>query len=174
MQLDRASRNPQHRERSRSKRIHDTRLTSIATITEWLAKTKAVANYAMDHASSAVLIRCFKYQLRYTSGEPDVQNAFKILSIPGIPHVTMLIAVRCVLPRSPNQGIHRCKYRMLDVIQRCKKRPPEGPLTPKGMGGEVDSGNEFPSALLPFVSSNVRMILPQVHLRKPCYDFSFL
>ena len=41
----------------------------------------------------------------------DVQNAFKILSILGIPHVTMRIAVRCVLPRSPNQGIHRCKYR---------------------------------------------------------------
>ena len=41
---------------------------------------------------------------------PDVQNAFKVLSILGIPHVTMRIAVRCVLPRSPNQGIHRCKY----------------------------------------------------------------
>ena len=67
MQLDRASRNPQHCDLSSSKRIHDTRLTSIAIITEWLAKTKAVANYAMDHASSAVLIRCFKYQLRYTS-----------------------------------------------------------------------------------------------------------
>ena len=43
--------------------------------------------------------------------DPDVQNAFKVLSILGIPHVTMLIAVRCALPRSPNQGIHRCRCR---------------------------------------------------------------
>ena len=37
-----------------------------------------------------------------------VLNAFKGLPILGIPHITVRIAVRCVLHRYSSQGIHRC------------------------------------------------------------------
>ena len=41
-------------------------------------------------------------------GSPAVLNAFKILPILGLPHITVRIALRCVLHRFSSQGIHRC------------------------------------------------------------------
>ena len=83
----------------------------------------------------------------------------------------LLIALRCVLHRYGNQDIHRWKFgfvmslvRLLCVIsllmlqQRAASR---GALMLQL------------KARLSCVGL-VLMILPQVHLRKPCYDFSFL
>ena len=40
--------------------------------------------------------------------------------------------------------------------------------------GEAPPHPETHNAYSQWLSGCVRMILPQVHLRKPCYDFSFL
>ena len=72
-------------------------------------------------------------------------------------------------------------------------RPAEGGRDPKGSasppGGKAPArGGEVASRLFPPARADAResrgspcvwvrsvsMILPQVHLRKPCYDFSFL
>ena len=63
----------------------------------------------------------------------------------------------------------------------------QAPLAPRGAALEFRSGNQWPERLSPSrirqdthhsyargSDGYVRMILPQVHLRKPCYDFSFL
>jgi hypothetical protein len=49
---------------------------------------------------------------RVSSTQKDI---FKTLCLLGILHITMRIAVSCVLPRSPNLGIHRCKYQDSEV-----------------------------------------------------------
>ena len=74
---------------------------------------RGVANYAVPWHVAQDAYDASNTNSDIHQRDPDVQNAFKVLSILGIPHVTMLIAVRCVLPRSPNQGIHRCRYRGL-------------------------------------------------------------
>ena len=88
-------------------------LTQIAITTKWLAKPteRGVANYAVPWHVAQDAYDASNTNSDIHQRDPDVQNAFKVLSILGIPHVTMLIAVRCVLPRSPNQGIHRCRCR---------------------------------------------------------------
>ena len=85
----------------------------------------------------------------------------------------MCITVRCALPRTPNQGIHRCRCRIgirnlqtFVVLRRLRSMP-----------NQLDWGtNSMTCPLHHFRGDGqvVRMILPQVHLRKPCYDFSFL
>ena len=116
--------------RARAKqKIHDTMLTQIAITTKWLAKPaeRGVANYAVPWHVAQDAYDASNTNSDIHQRDPDVQNAFKILSILGIPHFTMGIAVRCVLPRSPNQGIHRCRYRglscsPLDAISRAEPR----------------------------------------------------
>ena len=72
-----------------------------------------------------------------------------------------------------------------------RRIPPHGPLASKGRGGPSDiAGHSVglrqlepcgPSAQAEFSPQTLTearldslMILPQVHLRKPCYDFYFL
>ena len=93
-------------------------------------------------------------------------HAFKDLLIPGTPQFILNIAVRYVLHHYSSQDIHHCKIlkeyielqKICIVLKVCKKtdRVKRDSLI-------IRNGIGF-----------VRMILPQVHLRKPCYDFSFL
>ena len=81
----------------------------------------------------------------------------------GVVHVAMRITVCCALHRAPMLGIHRRglrKFHSAPTPTHCI-HPLTSRRTPPQTNGISDT-------------RGVRMILPQVHLRKPCYDFSFL
>ena len=61
------------------------------------------------HQRGAGVTKEERHRTRRTSGEPVVLDAFRGLQIHGIPHITVRIAVRCILHRYSSQGIHRCK-----------------------------------------------------------------
>ena len=109
-----------------------------------------------------------------------MQYAFNILLIRGILPFTALIAFRCVLhrylePRHPSLKVVKMIL-ISDKIDGCKTGEHGRPNTAEPISIIARDSilgrcrhNKFR-----FVNWIRVMILPQVHLRKPCYDFSFL
>ena len=120
---------------------------------------------------------------------PKAQDAFKNLLVLGILQVTELITFHCALHRCSSQDIRRWKLLFLikemDQIN-CNNNKAAQCLTAcwaKNCNATHENLHKAHWHALPaqaltlMVHKNgllVRMILPQVHLRKPCYDFSFL
>ena len=125
---------------------------------------------------------------------PKAQYTFKSLLVHGILQFTMLITLRCALHRCSSRDIRRWKlWIKWEAANRHRHRwqnklPKNGSFTEKEDGPMLI---HYPRAMhqdaiisIPTQSSQkkvhddsfgcVWMILPQVHLRKPCYDFSFL
>ena len=121
---------------------------------------------------------------------PKAQYMFKFLSAHGILQFTMLIALRCTLHRRSNRDIRNWKFLAIRINsesenlgrgimlwfsdgswQACiaTRRAKHQHTSPKSILQEDD-----PKINNTVEWKHVRMILPQVHLRKPCYDFSFL
>ena len=97
--------------------------------------------------------------------EPKVLCAFEILMTLEILHITTSIAFCCVLLHGENLDIHCWKlyhilYSFLIHSFYLTHRLNENPQN--YVWGQIRSYKK------------VVMILPQVHLRKPCYDFTFL
>lgn len=130
---------------------------------------------------------------------PRAQLAFKNSMVHGILQFTPRIAFRYVLHRCKNRDIH-CRESFQDYTVRttntqhscgpnalldmyalapmqrrflfAKSTTPDGYSGPRAVAAKPPRGFRSPCTGLPIRVST--MILPQVHLRKPCYDFSFL
>lgn len=113
------------------------------------------------------------------------QLAFNILLAHGILQFAVLIALRCALHRHLNQDIHRWKLLERKEInspcvfmccarscEHARQLPTHTQCNPM----KCDSYVRVAPHTLAYTSVWILlvMILPQVHLRKPCYDFSFL
>ena len=102
-------------------------------------------------------------------------HAFKDLIIHEIPQFILHIAVRYVLHHYSSQDIHHCKiledYEISEEsFVKCRKKGFEKTLFKTSpVTVALDA-----KIMIDCLEQCVRMILPQVHLRKPCYDFSFL
>ncbi len=89
-------------------------------------------------------------------------------------HITYRISLRSSSLPEPRDPLLKVLIICLLTQATCSIRvwvpaggPARGPFAPKGGGKQgVVTGAEAPC--------NPVMILPQVHLRKPCYDFYFL
>jgi hypothetical protein len=130
---------------------------------------------------------------------PRAQLAFKNSMVHGILQFTPRIAFRYVLHRCESRDI-RCResFHHFSGDERtarpwsesraypsvpwrqiragfviAERSPPGGGKAPRGRGGNRRPG-EFRHCARVFRFGVSTMILPQVHLRKPCYDFSFL
>ena len=72
---------------------------------------------------------------------------------------------------------HRSSFEDLQRVHRCERKKEKGRRKKQGRAHARNESSQRQSFALPscspipFVSI---MILPQVHLRKPCYDFYFL
>lgn len=136
-----------------------------------------------------------------SAGRPRAQLAFKDSMVHGILQFTPSIAFRYVLHRCESRDI-RCRESFCFLETTRRRRPSRGPggagrASVRGpwrgpRRGSLGPGRVRPPYLVFRESSPRRqgclrtgarvcllvqvstMILPQVHLRKPCYDFSFL
>ena len=116
-----------------------------------------------EKSQSHLVVRSKLNTLKQTCQKdiPLARSAFKDLMTRGILQFALRIAFRCVLHRYGNQDIHRWKFSFIDdlvIFFEWISSNLWGKLT-----AELKLGSRY-----------VLMILPQVHLRKPCYDFSFL
>ena len=128
---------------------------------------------------------------------PKAQYTFKSLLVHGILQFTMLITLRCALHRCSSRDIRRWKLCKYNISGRATKRAQErntcvaqnnDSVSDKGTSQCWSTTREQMTRKQPkplslprahkessqWVCWFVWMILPQVHLRKPCYDFSFL
>ena len=99
-------------------------------------------------------------------------HAFKDLLILETPQFILNIAVRYVLHHYSSQDIHHCKILEDNEISeesfvKCREEKLYKNFSKSPVTVALD-------AKIMLNCLDVRMILPQVHLRKPCYDFSFL
>ena len=129
--------------------------------------------------------------------EQMVTNALSNLSTHEILQFAMPIALCCNLHRNPNQCVHRWNSTLIkwnvssrETWRQYYNTQSHGPLAPyenaqntppqqrKNKSIAVESGAGVEREIFPISRSTcfkqTQMILPQVHLRKPCYDFSFL
>ena len=85
----------------------------------------------------------------------EVPYAFKNSMSHRVLQFALLIALSCVLHRFKSQDIHRNEFYLTNQL------PTFSQINHKTV---VTQHKQF----------HTTMILPQVHLRKPCYDFTFL
>ena len=119
------------------------------------------------------------------------QCAFKILMIHEVLQFVLRIAFRCVLHRCGSQDIHCWKlYCIFSKLSEKNSRKIAFMLVlsvshseynsflpdtrRKTQGTKVETFQPRTTKYVLGRSKIVVMILPQVHLRKPCYDFTFL
>ena len=133
---------------------------------------------------------------------PTIHYVLKFQWIHGIVQFTMCITSRCILHRVPNQHINRYinyNIHFVDVQNKHCRHKSVAYWLQRGLQTIHRSGRppnmlhrsgRRPSMQCVYVAHkcehipnkqhvirigvHTRMILPQVHLRKPCYDFSFL
>jgi hypothetical protein len=126
---------------------------------------------------------------------PKEQYAFNFLLVHWILQFTMLITLRCTLHRCSSRDIHHWKLCCLYIWKPSTKMENIKivKIIVKKVASEIADRNQQihppPLAMqrrrlnVMYMATtlraqtwhwNVWMILPQVHLRKPCYDFSFL
>ena len=127
---------------------------------------------------------------------PKAQYTFKSLLVHGILQFTMLITLRCALHRCSSRDIRRWKLYSVEKVEDHQERYADTlhfksmiasqqrktvlswSTTRELVRAERDKLSNLTQKLIKEVHSElsgcVWMILPQVHLRKPCYDFSFL
>lgn len=94
----------------------------------------------------------------------EVQCAFKDLMTHRVLQFALPIAFRCVLHRFKSQDIHRDQLLLRSLI----------PIQPIPHFTLIQLTTHNATHRLRGERHNSQMILPQVHLRKPCYDFTFL
>ena len=111
---------------------------------------------------------------------PKGTSAFNGQLIHGILQFTMIIALCCTLHQHVNQDIccWKCVVRWITYLSTIKQNsnaintmtaaPTKAQRPTEHWHDTSPSANHHNRCLI------TRMILPQVHLRKPCYDFSFL
>ena len=148
--------------------------------------------------SVADWMRPYRHQRRHAFRySPKAQDTFKALLIHGILQFTKIITLRCALHRCSSRGIHRWKLWYIQHAHTNLWRFNRKAVWAKQTVAPTKQQDHTASVHLPSSfhmkatlcstsprsSHNkfqvmdigcVRMILPQVHLRKPCYDFSFL
>ena len=102
------------------------------------------------------------------------QHVFNFLSTPETPQFAMRFAGRYVLHHFSSRDIHRCKDYQKGNASSRPNCWVASLRTTYCHSSECREVGHLPSRHGRPRMAQVRMILPQVHLRKPCYDFSFL
>ena len=123
---------------------------------------------------------CVNTDTSMPSGMPKSTSAFNGQLIHGILQFTMIIALCCTLHQHVNQDIccWKCVVRWITYLSTIKQNsnaintmtaaPTKAQRPTEHWHDTSPSANHHNRCLI------TRMILPQVHLRKPCYEFSFL
>eukprot|EP00827_Trimyema_finlayi_P002101 TRINITY_DN1_c3_g1_i2.p1 TRINITY_DN1_c3_g1~~TRINITY_DN1_c3_g1_i2.p1 ORF type:complete len:253 (+),score=-59.48 TRINITY_DN1_c3_g1_i2:197-955(+) len=111
---------------------------------------------------------------------PQAPVAFKNLMTRGILQFALHIAFCCVLHRYGSLDIHRQKFIFL-ILQIFTKLSRITIFFQHKLKSKCNIFNKFFTLIKNITKQYIQlgldfvlMILPQVHLRKPCYDFSFL
>ena len=139
-----------------------------------------IAQIQVSYAQAQRDLRCLQIlKQAYSPEYQRVQCAFKDSMIHWILQFTLRIAFRCVLHRCESQEIRCWKLYLELFIQNIfrQKSFNKGLVLCWRDAWTTMSANiahKVSTCLKSAVKHLLWMILPQVHLRKPCYDFYFL